>query len=94
MLKIYFERTRCEKGAADELETLASKLSISESVEEVLQEMLMFTYFADFIVKQVDEVQGMLQYFTSLSLKKKAPATSSTNSTIAQISSLSITDQT
>jgi len=45
-------------------------------------------------VKQVDEVQGMLQNFTSMSLKKKAPAPSSTNSTIAQISSLSITDQT
>jgi len=36
MLKVYFERTRCEKGTADELETLASKLSISESVNEVL----------------------------------------------------------
>ena len=36
MMKAYFERTRCEKCTADELETLASKLSISESVEEVL----------------------------------------------------------
>ena len=36
MMKAYFERTRCEKCTADELETLASRLSISESVEEVL----------------------------------------------------------
>ena len=38
MMKVYFERTRCEKSTADELETLASRLSISESVEEVLYE--------------------------------------------------------
>lgn len=38
MLKVYFERTRCEKNTADELETLASRLSISESVEEVRKE--------------------------------------------------------
>ena len=35
MLKVYFNRTRCEKSTTDELETLASRLSISESVEEV-----------------------------------------------------------
>ena len=39
MMKVYFERTRCEKSTADELETLASRLSISESVEEVLYEI-------------------------------------------------------
>ena len=35
MLKVYFDRTRCEKSTADELETLASQLNISESLEEV-----------------------------------------------------------
>lgn len=35
MLKVYFERTTCEKSTADELETLAGRLSISESAEEV-----------------------------------------------------------
>jgi len=36
MMRMYFERARCEKSATDELESLASRLSISESVEEVV----------------------------------------------------------
>ena len=40
--------------------------------------------------QKVDEVQGMLQHFTSMSLKK-SPAS---NTDIAEISSLSIKDQT
>ena len=35
MLKVYFDRARCEKSTADELESLASQLSISESIEQV-----------------------------------------------------------
>ena len=44
-----------------------------------------------FIITKVDEVQGMLQHFTSMSLKK-TPATS--NIVTAEISSLSIKDET
>ena len=36
MMRMYFERARCEKSTTDELESLASRLSISESVEEVV----------------------------------------------------------
>jgi len=35
-MRMYFERARCEKSTTDELESLASRLSISESVEEVV----------------------------------------------------------
>jgi len=36
MMRVYFDRARCEKSTTDELESLASRLSISESVQEVL----------------------------------------------------------
>ena len=42
---------------------------------------------------KVDEVHGMLQHFTSMSLKKKTPSAGSSNISIAEISSLDIKDK-